>query len=229
MTGLVVTYNTKELIETAINSIRKFHPSLPILIIDNSDKTNDCYEYVDSIKSDVTKVLHTGDNLGHGRAMDKGIRMIQTEYALIFDSDIEMLKSPLSQMLGLMEQDSFGCGWITEIAEDGYDYGTFPFHIAEEPIKYLHPYFQLINIKNYLKFQPYCHHGSPCYKTMIDIHRQGLSRILKPFLTGHTSGRGANWIGRPSEFIKHDFGGTRMSNVKSGLKEIPGQWDRLPF
>ncbi len=231
MTGLCVVYNTRSLIETSFNSIRKFHPSLPILIIDNSDRKNDCYEFTESLKSGITKVIHTGENIGHGIGMDKGIRMVQTEYVLIFDSDIEMLKSPLSGMLGMMESDTFGCGWVTEIGTDGFDYGTFEHQKKDGPVKYLHPYFQLVNVANYRKFQPYCHHGAPCYKTMIDINKQKLSRILKHYsgLTGHTSGHGANWVGRPSEYIRHDFGGTRMANRKAGLKEIPGTWDRNPF
>lgn len=232
MKGLVVTYNTRELIETSFNSIRKFHPSLPILIIDNSDEQDPCYKFVDSLQSKITEVIHTGANIGHGKGMDLGIKKLNSEYALIFDSDIEMLKSPLSGMLSLMESDTFGCGWITEIGTDGYDYGTFEHQKKDGPVKYLHPYFQLINVANYKKFVPYCHHGSPCYKTMIDIRRKGLSdKILKHFtgLTGHTSGRGANWIGQPSEYIKHDFGGTRMANKKAGKKEIIGTWDRSAF
>lgn len=231
MTGLVVTYNTKGLIEISFNSIRKFHPQLPILIIDNSDPQNDCYKFVDSLRSKITEVIHTGANIGHGLGMDKGLRKIQSEYALIFDSDIEMLKSPLSGMLSMMESDSFGCGWINEIGTDGFDYGTFRHQIKDGPVKYLHPYFQLVNIRNYKKFVPYCQHGAPCYKTMIDIRRHGLSeKILKNYPgLGHTSGIGANWIGKPSEYIRHDFGGTRMANKKAGMKEIPGVWDRTPL
>ena len=228
MTGLCITYNTKELIERSYNSIRIFHPDLPILIIDGSDKYNSCYSYLDSIQSPLTRVVHTGENIGHGRGMDKGLRMIQTEFAVIFDSDIVMLKSPLSGMLAMMESDTFGCGWLYEVGEDGFDYGT-PGRSQLKAIPYLHPYFQLINVANYKKYAPYCHHGAPCYKTMLDIYNRGLSKkVLKSFpgLTGHTSGQGANWIGKPSEYIRHDFGGTRLANKKSGKKEIEGKWER---
>jgi hypothetical protein len=228
MTGLTITFNTKTLIERALISIRKFHPELPILIIDGSDKNNDCYKYLDGVKSSVTMVIHTDYNIGHGRGMDMGLRMINTEFALIFDSDIEMLKSPISGMLAMMHPDTFGCGWVYEVGEDGFDYGT-PGRHQLKIVPYLHPYFQLINIANYKKFAPYCHHGAPCYKTMLDIYNKGLSKkILKHFngLTGHTSGEGVNWIGKPSEYIRHDFGGTRIANKKAGLREIPGAWER---
>ena len=229
MTGLVVSYNTVGLLQRSIESILKFHPDLPLLIVDGSDKNNPCYKYVESLRSEQIRILQPGYNVGHGRGMDMGIKIIHTEYALIFDSDIVMIKSPLSQMLEMMEPDTFGCGWVTEIGIDGYDYGTFQHQEKDGPVKYLHPYFQLINVANYKKFVPYCHHGAPCYKTMIDIRSKGLSdKILKHFsgLTGHTKGCGANWVGTPSEYIQHDFGGTRMSNKAAGKKEIIGTWDR---
>jgi len=229
MTGLVVVYNTKSLIEASFTSTRKFHPNLPILIIDGSDKNNECFSYVKSLADENTKIVQLEKNIGHGRGMDMGLRMIQTRHALIFDSDIVMLKSPLSAMLEMMEEDTFGCGWINEIGFDGYDYNTFQHQIKDGPVKYLHPYFQIVNVANYKKYAPYCHHGAPCYKTMIDIHKRGLSgKILKHFpgLTGHTSGKGSNWIGRPSEYIQHDFGGTRMANKAAGKKEIIGVWEK---
>jgi hypothetical protein len=138
-----------------------------------------------------------------------------------------MLKSPLSKMLSKMEPDTFGCGWITEIGYDGFDFGT-PGRNHTIPIPYLHPYFQLLNVSNYKKYLPYCHHGAPCYKTMIDIYNKGLSKkILKNFLTGHTAGQGMNWKGTPSKYIRHDFGGTRKINALAGKIEIPGQWERF--
>jgi GT2 family glycosyltransferase len=228
MTGLVVAYNTRTLLKRAVESILKFHPSFPLLIIDGSDKDNECFSYTQSLKSDQIRVINPGSNIGHGKGMELGLRMIGTQYALIFDTDIVMLKSPLSEMLKLMTPDTFGCGWVTEIGTDGYDYGTFPHQKKDGPVKYLHPYFQLVNVKNYKKFIPYCHHGAPCYKTMVDIHKRGLSGTLKHFpgLTGHTNGKGANWIGTPSEYVQHDFGGTRASNKAAGKKEIIGKWEK---
>jgi hypothetical protein len=228
ITAISVTYNTKELIERAYNSIRLSHPLMKVIIIDGSDRFNPCYNYLESIRNAYTEIIHTDKNIGHGRGMDLGIHKISTKYALIFDSDIIMLKSPVEEMLLMMQDDTYGIGWVYEIGVDGFDFGT-PGRNHKIAIPYLHPYFQLINIDNYEKFAPYCHHGAPCYKTMIDIYNKGLSnRILKffPGLTGHTSGYGINWVGRPSEYIQHDFGGTRNANKKSGLEEIQGAWEK---
>ncbi len=229
ITSLCITYNTKELFERAYNSVNRFHPDMPMLIIDGSDKTNECYAYTESLKSECVTVVHTGYNIGHGRGMDMGLHLIKTPYALIFDSDIIMLKSPVEEMLGMMQRDTFGVGWICEVGLDGFDYGVHPQHKCQTPVRYLHPYFQLVRVVNYKKYHPYVHHGAPCYLTMIDIQRRGLSgKILKRFpgLTGFTLDMTKPIVWNSSEYILHDFGGTRISNKAQGKQEIEGSWER---
>jgi hypothetical protein len=228
LTAIVVASNTKNLLKTAVESFRKFHPDISLIIIDGSDPGSECYFYAKTLRSEVTEVVVCGYNIGHAGGMNAGISLVTTKYALLFDSDAEMIKSPVESMLNMMEEDTFGVGYIIEIGSDGYDYGTWPHHLAEKPIKYLHPYFQLINVANYRKFTPYIHHGAPCYKTMVQIAQLGLSdKILKDFPgLGHSSGEGINWKGEQREFIKHDPGGTRYDRKAKGKPEIEGVWIR---
>ena len=51
-----------------------------------------------------------GDDVGYGVSLHMGIRYVKTKYALIFDSGIEMLESPMTKMLKMMENDTFGVG-----------------------------------------------------------------------------------------------------------------------
>ena len=215
ITGITVVHNTKDLIERGYNSIRKFHPDMPIIIIDGSDSDDPCATYVHALTSDITTVISPGYNIGHGRGMCLGIDNVKTKYALIFDSDIEMLKSPVEAMLAMMEEDTFGVGEIDEKADfDRFVYGRYG-HIRGW-VRYLQPYFQLIDIRNYKKFYPYVHHGAPCYLTMLDIHKRGLSgKILKAF-PGGISG----------EYICHYSAGTRRSRISKHLLEIEGTWIR---
>lgn len=227
ITGITVVHNTKDLIECAYNSIRKFHPDMPIIIVDGSDPGDPCTSYVKTLVSDLTIVVLPGCNIGHGRGMCMGIDQAKTKYALIFDSDIEMLKSPVLAMLEMMEEDTFGVGYIEwKTAFDGFEWGAKLEHKNEGWMPYLHPFFQLINIKNYKKFHPYVHHGAPCYLTMLDIYKRGLSnRILKEFPgLGHSSGKGWNWGGIPREHIRHDTRGTRQARVEKHLPEIEAGW-----
>lgn len=222
ITGIVVNYNTQDLLKVAFSSVRKHHSKMPIIIIDGSDKEN----YCESLANENTTVVRTSYNIGHGRGMDLALMICQTPYALLFDSDIEMLKSPVESMLKQMDADTYGVGWINHIGEDGFDYGT-PKRNHKHKIPYLHPYFALINVENYFKFKTFVHHGAPCYKSMRELYNKGKSGMLKQneFVTGHTAGEGINWKGKPSKWIKHDFGGTRSNNRKLGIKEIDGIWE----
>lgn len=229
ITLISVTYNTRDLIETAINSIRKHCGKQNMFIVDGSERNNDCYKYLEAMAmGGDLRMYSAGYNIGHGHGLDLAMERVQTPYALMFDSDIEVLKDPIPEMLELMDKDTYGVGWITEVGRDGYDYGTWPWHKKETPIKYLHPYFALVNIEMYHRFKPLCHHGAPFFKSMVDLHDKGEAWRLKAFkgLTGHTSGQGANWIGTPSEYVRHDFGGTRKANKARGKKEIFGQWEK---
>jgi len=160
-----------------------------------------------------------------------GIDKARTPYALIFDSDIEMLKSPVDGMMAMVEADTFGVGYTELTASDGFEWGaradSGEVHDKGEPMKMLHPYFQLLSIANYRKYHPYVHHGSPCYLTALDIHKRGLTdKIIKEFPgLGHSSGKGWVWEGKPREYIRHDTAGTRNARLKKGQGEIEGNWE----
>jgi hypothetical protein len=231
ITGITVCSNTKDLVQRAYESVRKYHPEMLIIIVDGSDPSDPCRAYVESLTSPYTMLILAGYNIGHGRGMDLAIRQVKTKYALIFDSDIEMLKSPVEGMLALMESDTYGVGYTEPTGEDGFEYGAHPHHKNEKVTRYLHPYFMLLQVSEYYKYAPFVQHGAPCYKTMVDIKRRGLSdKILKEFLgLGHSSSAGWNWTGIPREFIRHDTRGTRDVRLKKRLPEIEGGWDYSPL
>lgn len=226
ITGITVAYNTKALLERAYNSVRKFHPEMPIVIINGSDRGDPCTFYAQRLSSALTTVKTLGYNIGHGRGMVMGIGLAKTDLALIFDTDIEMLKSPVEAMAAMMEEDTYGVGYLEKTGLNGYEYGAKNQHRGQRWMPYLHPYFQLISIPNYKKFHPYVHHGAPCFLAMLDIFKRGLSgKILKEFPgLGHSAGRGWNWTGGPREFIRHDTRGTRQPRIRRHMKEIEGNW-----
>lgn len=220
ITGITVNYNTPQLLERAYNSVRRWH-NFPIIIIDGSDNTES-----KKLQAENTTVVFTGHNIGHGRGLDMGLRLCKTPYALIFDSDIEMLRTPVKNMMKYMNENVYGVGWITHIGDDGFDYGT-PGRNHMNKIPYLHPYFALINVDNYSRFEPFVHHGAPAYKAMKHLYNEGFSDMLiqHPYITGHTSGEGWNWTGKPNKYVKHNFGGTRSCNKLRGFYEITGKWE----
>lgn len=226
VTGITITHNTKALIKRAYESVRKFHPTMRIIIIDGSDHMDPCRAYVSSLADNYTTVGLSPYNIGHGRGMDAAIRMCETPYAFIFDSDIEMLRSPLQAMLDLMEPDTYGVGYLEKTAYDGYEHGAKPQHKGQPHMMMLHPFCHLLQVSEYHKFHPYVHHGAPCYKAALDIHLKGLTgKIIKtlPGL-GHTGGKGWNWTAVKPYWVIHETAGTRHERVRRGKGEIEQGW-----
>jgi hypothetical protein len=168
------------------------------------------------------------NNLGHGRGMDLALRQVKTKYALIFDSDIVMIKSPVQLMINMMESDTYGVGYVEKTDMGGYEWGARPEHAAEGFMYMLHPFFHLLQVENYFKFHPYVHHGAPCFLAARDIHRHGLTdKIIKilPGL-GHTSGKGWCWNPVTPLYVIHNTAGTRNARRNKGKSETEPDWQR---
>jgi GT2 family glycosyltransferase len=200
---------------------------MKLIIIDGSTQDDPCFEYVQTLPDENTALIQVNRNIGHGRGMHLGLQMIKTQYALIFDTDIVFLKSPVSQMLDMMEDDTYGVGYLEKTGLDGYDYGYKPHHKTQDFMWMLHPFFMLISVNRYFEFHPYVHHGAPCFKAALDIHKKGLdTKIIKQFPgLGHTHGKGYSWSAVPGEWILHDTAGTRNDRAKRGLHEIEEGWE----
>ena len=224
ITAITVVCNTPLLIQRMYKAFRKYHSLMKMIIVDCSDKGNACQKVLNTICCEETTVYRANKNIGHAKGLNFAISKSTTPYVLIMDSDTEMIKSPVREMADLIG-NNYGVGWITEVGKDGYDFGTWAYH--KTPVKYLHPYFALINVEEFYKHPPFVHHGAPAYKAMLDLHlkKQSHKLINFPGLTGHTNGIGANWKAQPAEYIIHDFGGTREQLRKEGREEIEGTWE----
>jgi len=210
VTGITVCHNTRILTGKSYQSIRRFYPNMPIIIVDGSDPENSCTPYVQALASDLTTIMRPGYNVGHGLGMNMGINYCRTRYALMFDTDVELLEPCVGDMLAMMKEDTFGVGYVIPTAFGGF--GTlYTYPPASTPkngnwMPYLHPYFQLIDIKNYRKFPPYENQGAPCTPTMLAIYKQGLSwEIIKQF---------KDMSNGTAKFVRHDGGGTCRRNLK---------------
>jgi hypothetical protein len=205
--------------------VRRFHPDLPLVIIDGSTADDPCFEFVASLRGPLNMVYQLGYNIGHGRGLHYGLERCPTAQALIFDSDIIMLKSPIAAMAEMLTPEVYGVGHVYSVGRDGFDFGT-PNHGHTAPVPYLHPYFALLNVKQYFRFAPFCHHGAPAYKAMLDLYDHGQSHRLRHFAGLDDRGLGMQPSGRSSMYVRHKFGGTRLHNKECGKEEIEGTWQR---
>jgi len=188
ITALTVSYNTKDVLQRAIESFRE-HYDIPLIVIDGSPEGSECYEYVKGLDC---RKIQFGWNVGHGRGMDIGINLAETKYVVIFDSDIKIIKPPIEDMMKLFKKDTFGVGACYDLhAEEVYK--VFLSRWGKMP--YMHPAFHIINKYNYMKFLPYVHSGAPCVLTMCDIFDKRCEDTLIDFPV--------------KEYVEHHWRGTR--------------------
>lgn len=209
VTAIIVSYNTRDLLRNCVESIRKFYPTLKIIIIDGSPPDSDCWQYVAGLEDDNTKVRLLEHNGGHGPGMVKGIELCETDYFLLCDSDVEIKQNrSIERMMHYFNTKScdygreiYGLGKViqTDSLGNNTDYG----------IDYLHPHFALIKKDAYLKFDPIINHGAPLINAMLHICIAGGARV----------------VNFPVEnFIIHHERGTRALNPK---EFNPANWDKI--
>jgi glycosyltransferase involved in cell wall biosynthesis len=184
LTGVVVNYDTKELLKKALDSIWSFYPELKVIVIDGSTE-----DYL--IDDDRLRYVKFDFNIGHGRGMDIGINLATTRHVLLFDSDIMMYKPPIEKMMAMMEKDTVAVGWILPVTQENYD-----IEIGDDSdIPVIAPFFHIVDRYNYWKFLPYVQSGGPTCLTSIDIYSKGLSdKVLKNIFI--------------KDYVRHDGQGT---------------------
>jgi glycosyltransferase involved in cell wall biosynthesis len=195
VTALVVVYKTLDYITVAYESFRKFYPTLPLVIVDNSEG-DPCSEYVDNLQINDPQltVFHMKQNVGHGVGLDYGIRSITTEHIYFFDSDTKMLKGGVIEELLTVGGDNYYTVSTSTYVDRGGR--LLPRAFRGERIKFVYGYATLLNRKKYLKYPPLTKYGLPILEAYIAIHDEGNGeKLLKTFPV--------------NKYVYHASGGTR--------------------
>ena len=195
ITGVVVSYDNKFLLERSYNSVKKFYPDLEIIIVDGSPKESECRKFIDNL--DAQKVF-VDFNISHGRGLHLGITISPTNLVLCFDNDIEVLKPPIEEMLKLMDDKAWGVGRLIDLPQ-----ATWGIDIRKGDVEYMHPNFHIINRHVYRKYLPYVHSAAPGQVTFLDIASKNDEDILKDFPV--------------HEYVKHHQGATSKDSKPSHL------------
>lgn len=170
ITAIVVNYRTKHLLTTAVNTFRKFYPTVKLIIIDNHS-TDKSWDWIKRQADEHTITEVAGWNLGHGPALDWGIRLSETTYVFTFDSDVEFNKGGfLEQMQTYAEQQGlYALGWLRHVNRNGVPANELP-HFC----RYIHPYAALYNREIYLTLKPFVNKGAPCVDNMWNAREKGI-------------------------------------------------------
>src|SRR5215510_13885185 len=89
ITVLTVNHNTLDFLKLLVQSVRKFRGQVPIeiMVIDNQS-TDGSREWA-AAQPDVEAHLLTS-NTGHGPGLDCGLRLVNTRFVLVLDSDAHL-------------------------------------------------------------------------------------------------------------------------------------------
>jgi len=197
VTCITTVYKTPDLMKTAYESLRIFYPTIEFLVVDNSEG-DECTKYLDSLmKKDCNlNVIKPKVNIGHGDGMHLGLENIKTKFAFIFDSDVIFRNGEfIERMLYLMEENTYGVGWLIELDQIGRDVDIT---YKGDTVTYLYPAFCLINKNQYFSFHKFTKYGLPPLEAMKELKAQRLDKkMLKSFpireylkhLSGATRGR----------------------------------------
>ena len=196
VTCATVVYKTPKLIKDCYETFRTFYPNVKYILIDNSGG-DECTKLIRSwLPNDLNLTLmELPENIGHGYGMHMAIERSTTDFLFIFDSDIVFKKYGfLEGMLELMDEDTYGAGWLLEIDMGGRN---IPKNYQGEILIYLFDGFWFVNKHQYYNFHRLHKYGLPLFKAMIEIHEQKLDKkILKDFPLNNN-------------YLFHYFGGTR--------------------
>jgi glycosyltransferase involved in cell wall biosynthesis len=194
LTGLVVSYDERSLLEQSLSSIRRYYPDLLIIIVDGSPDNSECRKFVNGLGRNYIKELFDY-NISHGNGLHHGIMISPDDYVLCFDSDIIMNRPCIEQMLELMDEETWGIGKTIP-----YSQNTYNIELERKgDLTYMYPYFHIINRKVYLQYEPYVHSAGPGQLVFIDLFIKGKESLLKHFPV--------------DEYVTHKGGGT--SNRKT--------------
>ena len=127
---IIVNYNTKDLLVSCIESIRKYCLRTPyeIIVVDNASTDDSVNEL---LKVDPNVVLISNlENKGFGTANNQGVRIAMYDYIFLLNSDT-ILESDVIANLELFMNDHIDCAGVTPriLFPDRTEqntYGNFP-------------------------------------------------------------------------------------------------------
>ncbi len=174
VTAVIINYQTPDLAERAVASLRRWYPELPLLLVDNGsadDSPSILRTLVDSSPA-LTTLLRNSRNVHHGPAMDQALRHLHTDEVFFLDSDCEIIRRGILERLreALHADDrTYAAGKRIFMNSRGFDVAPGP-----DAHPYIRPICMLIRRERYLSLPPFRRHGAPCLDNMRAATAAGL-------------------------------------------------------
>lgn len=117
---IIVSFNTKHLIDRCINSLKKSSENLnyEIIIVDNGSKDGSV-EYIKENYKEII-LIESGGNIGFAAANNLGYKSSQGEFIILLNSDAFVENEGIARALEKMEENkSIGLAGVKLIGENG--------------------------------------------------------------------------------------------------------------
>jgi 2-polyprenyl-3-methyl-5-hydroxy-6-metoxy-1,4-benzoquinol methylase len=198
---ITVSYNSPELIEILLRSIRQFYDNRVYIVDGSADQVVDEIKQVTN-RFDNVEFIPFGYNIHHGPGMAWAIKNLNLSGPVLFlDSDVEIITNGfLESLLSHLTPDLYGVGDVCETSPTvlkDVPPGTSPFG-------YLTPLCMLCNIDVMRNWPLPIKHGAPMISSMFGLYEAGKSDLI----------RHVDWVrndyspGTTKIFIRHDWQGT---------------------
>ena len=174
VTAIVVNYGTPDLTRATVWALRSFYPELRILVVENASPDGSAGKLaVLAAEVGATEILQQRANIHHGPAMDLAVRRVETEWALLVDSDCVVYRDGAVEALleAAINGGAYMAGRLHYIDVDGFEGGPHP---------YVHPHFALVRRDAYLLLPPFERHGAPCARNERASVQAGLRLVHVP-------------------------------------------------
>jgi glycosyltransferase involved in cell wall biosynthesis len=172
---ITVNYNTPDLVERLIRSVRKIEGDYPIRVIDGSD-TPEFQSEVSLLGSRYENVIivKKGWNIHHGRGINSALLTSKYSWCLIIDSDNYLQQPIIEKMMSLATGKREIVGWEMMVNSEGInDPNGFP---------YYHPQLLLFNTAYYHyligRGITFINHGAPALMIMQYLDNCDLSHVV---------------------------------------------------
>ena len=196
---ITVSYNSPDLIEALLRTLRQFYPN-KVYVIDGSRP--EVAQQIGAIaqRFDNVDFIPFGYNIHHGPGMTWAVHNLGlTGQALFLDSDVEIVRGGfLTSLQSELEPGMWGVGSTQRVNERGYD------EPEDGAIHYLHPACMLVNLDVMRQWPLPIKHGAPNIQTILALNRTGNTHLYK-----HVQWVREDFEGRtPPHYIKHPWQGT---------------------